>query len=207
MRICKFPTAVRLICFLVFFGGFKTVGFAQLFSDSAAYVHIVLVDGVSLFGDSVKHYKERIRLFDTKLSNYKVRSRDISHLEIFKMVKGRWDSIYYSANDGEWNFFEMESMISGRRMAFNQVKVWHHVALGFSVGVITGYALGPSIPSIGMGFVTSYGYLQMPIFSARKRTFINDFEKRGFKQEIKDSRYIPFLFANLVGIVVGVSQL
>lgn len=170
-------------------------------------VTVTLLDGIEIYADSIFTNDTTYYLY--RLSQLKQTSKHFRSLEFYEIFSvkdhGRL-SIIYESEEGTWNSFEMESFIQGRQIAQREFKKWPYILAGGVSGFLVGGYFGNSLIGIGSSFGVAFTITKIPIFKRGFKSFENPLTWLGYKQEMQDNRFIPFLFANLAGVLVGLSQ-
>lgn len=170
-------------------------------------VTVTLLDGIEIYADSIFTNDTTYYLY--RLSQLKQTSKHFRSLEFYEIFSvndhGRL-SIIYESEEGTWNSFEMESFIQGRQIAQREFKKWPYILAGGVSGFLVGGYFGNSLIGIGSSFGMAFIVTKIPIFKRGFKSFENPLTWLGYKQEMQDNRFIPFLFANLAGVLVGLTQ-
>lgn len=181
-----------------------TVGIAQ----NAAAVELTFFDGSILRSDSISFQQNELYLFRVKKRSSSLDKRSfrvINSYEVFKLRQDGEETILYDPDYDELSVEEMSSLIAGRQLAISTFKKGNTIALGAASGFLIGVGTGSSLLAVSASFPSAFIYSNIPVNRKNKHLLDLPYEWDGYKKEIRQKRFIPFLFANLLGAVVGVT--
>ncbi len=169
-------------------------------------VKVTLMDGSLLYADSLSFQDPDLLVFQSNL-RFQLKRRNsyqqLDYWEVFKVNDRGTVTILYKPDEKDPTVEDMQLFITGRIWAKEDFDKTVSYATGFGTGFASGYFIGSSLIAFPTAFASSWLYTKIPIGGKQKRNFEHPYQRRGYKREIRQSRFMPFLFANLLGTAVG----